>query len=201
MRLQQHINEEMSIMEPDDFNDLKKGCIPYLKDVKKVLGEPNHFLYRGFQRREGDFSYRKPRRDRRPSDSSPEWHKTLDYLFNEKFNVKARSKGVFCKIVTPTGYGMDYMVFPLGDYSCIWSDLISDAYHDEPMVPPGGDWRKMIPAGREFMPTYYKGGIDKTVKSLGTGMGFHEVALICRAYYMVDIKFTEQIEDMIRYEI
>jgi hypothetical protein len=214
MRLKQHINEsndDRGVLGDDELDDLKKGCMPFLKDVKKAQKHYWHYLFRGFQRREGDFSYKKPRADRRPTDSSPAWHDVLDIVMKKKFGVKARSEGVFCKTVTPTGYGMDYMVFPIGKYKCIWSDMIMDAYFQEPggfdydPDDPGNryeqDMERYMAHGEHIIDMYQQGGIHKVAASLNGPKQKHEVALICKSYYMADIKFRDQLDDWIKNEI
>lgn len=207
MRLKQHINEVTARdqLGDDDLNDLKKGCMPFLKDVKKVQKHYWHFLYRGFNRDQGDFSYTKPRTDRRPTDSSEDWQMALDFTFKKKYGVKVRSEGVFCKIVTPTGYGMDSMIFPIGKYSCIYSTKVSDAYYWEPRrqeTDYGPDsWKEYIPDAEDMMTSYRQGGINAVVPSLPATIQKHEVALMCKAYYAVDIKFRDQLDDWIKNEI
>lgn len=207
MRLKQHINEMNDIfgdrehLGEEELNDLKKGCKPFLKDMKRIINNEFHMLYRGFQRREGDFSYKKPRKDRRPTDSSKLWHDALDHVFYKKWKVKPRSEGVFCKIVTPTGYGMDYMIFPINKYFCIWSERVSDAYFWEPNIIVDGDtYEDLIPDAEAVLPSYQKGSLVDVTKSLHVHKNY-EVALMCKSYYMVDIKFWGQITEWVKNEI
>ena len=127
MRLKKHINED--ILTDDMSIRLKKDCKPFLKDVKKIHKFHWHFLNRGVKKDGGEFVKKSPRNDRRPGDSPVEWHNALDKASQSTFGVKYRSAGTFCKLTIPTSYGsVDKMIFPIGDYYCLWSNFILLCY-------------------------------------------------------------------------
>lgn len=107
---------------------IKSKCQPYLRQVANAK---NKVLYRGMR---GDHSklYHTftVRTDRKPVDSSAALHDALDSALAREFGAKARSAGVFVigdnNVISE--YGEDYMIFPVGDFNCIWSPHIADAY-------------------------------------------------------------------------
>lgn len=107
---------------------IKSKCQPYLRQVANAKKK---VLYRGMR---GDHSklYHTftVRTDRKPVDSSADLHNALDTALAREFGAKARSAGVFVigdnNVISE--YGEDYMIFPVGEFKCIWSPHIADAY-------------------------------------------------------------------------
>lgn len=201
MRLRQHILDEKVVFQDKKISDavfamLYKQCQPYLKDCKK---NGNNMLFRGFVRPNGDLFIRTPRQDRRPSDSSKIWHDALDIASKKKFGVKMRSQGLFCKLVTPTGYGTEYMPIPTGNYFCIWNPNVSDAYFFEPNLHPEDTVDDIMPAAENIIKGYQKGSLVDAVRGIGDKKT--EVALICDRYYALKVNYYSQIQDWIHNEI
>ena len=201
MRLQNLLTEYQDILTQDNFDDLRKGCMPFLKDIKPVVNRQWHFLYRGFQRNEGDFFFKTPRKDRRPTDSHWLWHKAMDYAFDQKFGIKARSVGVFCKKKTPTGYGLDKILIPINKYSCIWSGSVSDAYFDEPNLTNINSPEEIYPDALEMVNTYKQTNFTDAVRGLAVANNMNEITLICKSFYAIDIRFAGQLTEWIKNEI
>lgn len=201
MRLQNLLTEYQDILTQDNFDDLRKGCMPFLKDIKPVVNRQWHFLYRGFQRNEGDFFFKTPRKDRRPTDSDWLWHKALDYAFDQKFGVRARSTGTFCKKKTPTGYGLDKIIFPINKYSCIWSRDVSDAYLYEPSLVGVSSPEQLYPEATKTVGSYFDTNFTDAVRGLAVANNMNEIVLISKSFYAIDIRFADQLTEWIKNEI
>lgn len=70
----------------------------------------------------------KVRKDRMPRDTTSIGHKIADYYFSIKFGIPARSQSLFVtgNAYAASEYGQVCAVFPVGDYSFIWSPKIYD---------------------------------------------------------------------------
>lgn len=69
---------------------------------------------------------------RNPSDTSPEMHRLLVQHFDDHFGYPYRHAGVFCSSARSQAFGYGdnlFLVFPIGDYSYVYSPDIQDAYH------------------------------------------------------------------------
>lgn len=194
MRFRQYMNEGVRFKDREISKATKKlmyhDCKQYLDDAYKI-GEYN-FLFRGMTSHQGDFFRREPRKDRKPLDSSERWHQTLDIYSKEKFGVKMRSEGVFCKLTTPTGYGLDYIVLPFDGYYCLWHPNVSDAYFMEPDEDPQNpDYYDKI--AEKMVSGYQKGSLKDAVKKSGGKK--KEVILICKKYYGLKVDYYNQLVD------
>ena len=179
MRLQDYITEQI------DYNILKRDCKQIIADLEKI--DFITFLYRGVDNFYEEPKKITPRKDRRPLDSTKEWHDALNKEFYSRFKVKARSEGVFCKIITPTGYGLDNIILPIGNYYCLWSETVIDAYFADPNNNRS-DYKNddMSDAAKKAVSTYKKGSLVDVQKSLNTHKLMRsEVILICKKYYAI----------------
>jgi len=193
MRFEQHLYENITFQNKRIINGgvlkmLMKDCKPYLDDAYKVH---TNLLFRGFEGAKGDAFIAKPRKDRRPTDSDQLWHDALDDAFKIKFGVKARSEGLFCKLQTPTGYGVDYMPIPAGRYTLIYSPRISDAYFWDQEAADRTAER--IAAAHELSKSYTKGSLVNAVKDLRGTKKRNEIALICNKYYAIHVNYYNQL--------
>jgi hypothetical protein len=144
------INEEtISGRRIDDIlDDVFDRCKPYIDIIKSCDGQ--RLLFRGFNFKGEDIKddvllsiYAekhitikeiKHRWNRIPLDTPEEIHDLLNTKFVEKFGWEARN-GVFCYLKdathnTSTGYGVPYMIFPIGDFEYLWSPNVFDLYGD-----------------------------------------------------------------------
>lgn len=110
---------------------IKENCQPFLKQWNQK------FLYRGMR------NYIKPpyeiyevRKNRKPRDTPPIIHKTLDDHFLKKYGHKYRSNSLFAAGSSSTvmQFGTPHRIFPIGNFDFIWHpdvyDLL-DYIHDE----------------------------------------------------------------------
>lgn len=131
---------------PDASNDatecavnIFKNCASFLKqahvkfnaaDILRSTG----ILWRGMKGIEGGGCVRLAgNRERKPSDTNLQLHHILDTYLQRHFGFPYRSRGIFCSNspVQAQAYAPElYMIFPIGDFSCVWSDTIYDAYND-----------------------------------------------------------------------
>ena len=202
MRLKQHILTESLTFKKGNIPEstfalIKKDCKPFLKDAKHTNGT---FLFRGLGIYT-DFFTKKPRKDRKPLDSNPKWHDALDMALKNKFGTKIRSEGVFCKIMTPTGYGIDYIILPKGPYYCVWNPAISDAYFQEPSIGRDTTVEELMDYANNAAKGYIKGSLRDVVKSLYPQSKNYEIALICKEYHALEVKHYEQFLEWINNEI
>ena len=107
------------------INLLRKDCKPFIKELKKN----KILLFSGRDELE-NFLKRTVRQDRKPRDTPLEIHDFIDNWFYKKFGIKARSNTIFCSTIelTTAEYGESYIVFPIGNYTTISSDAITDLY-------------------------------------------------------------------------
>lgn len=133
MRLKQYLNEETDISEYLPI--LKKDCSQIMRLAKKGF-----FLYRGFKNvpiddngEKSTFFDKTPRTGRMPLDTSTAMHKIMDEYFNEKFNWRARSEGLFCTTSYSHAkfYGDVYLIFPVNAFKFIYSPNVHDLFDEQ----------------------------------------------------------------------
>lgn len=135
----QYLKEEKAMDLEDFVALLKKDCAPYFAER-----HPGNLLWRGIKTDPGtkllfkvnnsiiDVAQRDIRKDRKPKDTPAFISTLLDDWFEDKFNVRARTKSMFCYGDGAEGkshsgmYGSPYIVFPIGEMKCIWSPLVND---------------------------------------------------------------------------
>ena len=113
----------------EDF--ILKNCQPYLRQNKTGLP-----LYRGIGGEHvddddlDDILIKKVRKNRQPKDTADYLHIIFDEAFKKRFGWGVRSQGLFatgCRESTKH-YGAAYIVFPIGDFSFVFSPEIGDLY-------------------------------------------------------------------------
>ena len=134
MRYYNYLNEEKSYKE-DDIDTLRE-----LLHTKcgRFLNECNgNWLYRGVRNPQHLFGIRKVRQNRKPVDNSKDVHRYFDKVLYEMFGWRARSNSLFCTgSISQTGdYGEPYVIFPIGKYNYLHSDVIFDLYLDLIKLP------------------------------------------------------------------
>lgn len=129
MRFYNYINEENINKVREDINKL---CKPYIKNLKKMASRSDNdkFLFSGRKSSASDVIKGKVRQDRRPKDMPLEVHELLDKQFQKEFGIKARSNSLFCtlRVSTAKAYGVPYYIFPIGNYTTIWSNEVNDLF-------------------------------------------------------------------------
>jgi len=124
MRIKKYLNEARI---KDVIFKIKRDCDPFLKEMKGS----KYFFYRGTTKLIDVIRKYKPRKNRRPTDSSLLFHNIMDNAFKEKFGWKSRSEGVFATSDENEEYGdTSTIFFPIGKYKYIWSSSIKDLYED-----------------------------------------------------------------------
>lgn len=106
------------------FEDIKKLC-PKATSV-------NAELYRGIKYAfmKGKYGKENIRKDRKPKDSSNEYHTLINNGFKTVFGEYVRSEAVFCvsNIQYAFQYGDVYKIWPSDDFTVYWSSQIPDLY-------------------------------------------------------------------------
>jgi hypothetical protein len=191
MRLENYIAERSSreMTRDDIIKIIKSDCRPFLRKLDK---NRIRLLYRGTQHWLGDFNTIKkfiPRKHRKPSDMNELDHEMLNKSFYKKFGWKPRSEGVFCtgSSGTASGYGNDYIFFPIGDFEFVWSPTIDDLYDYT-------HTRK--PIGSIFLKDFYDETVDKYINSgLATAIAKrYEIMVRCNSYYLTNMNPEDIIE-------
>jgi hypothetical protein len=169
-QLKDYIKENINIDGTDyrekDISDFKhwwsnieKDCDHWLKEIRKN-NPAKQLVYRGTSSPEDDFELIKVRKDRRPKDMSYNWHTSLDYVFKDKFGWKPRSEGLFVGTRNmASSYGKVFIVFPVGRYKYLWSEVHSDLYtyiNDDYKSEPSSDDRRQWES--DWEDTYGEGG-------------------------------------------
>lgn len=121
MRFYNYLTEE----KPEIIiKSIEDKCQPFLKDWNG-----NFFLYSG-RRKINDFTIKKIRKNRKPSDTPLEVHNLIDDWFYKNFGVRARSNSIFCIYnKSQEFYGTPHIVFPIGKYTSLYSYDIVDLYN------------------------------------------------------------------------
>jgi len=170
-------------------------CKPFIKDIKKMKGKKYRFLYRGMIGPRKDAQLYTTRKDRRPRDSDPRWHKDFGAGSVRKFGINIREQTVFTSFIPIYQYGIPYFVFPLYNYKCIWSSYVDDlaewqpyvlyAQFDDDDLPKEKVQKSIDKHVDKMMKTYNKGTVAQASKGIVSGNGAikTEVSLVCDQYY------------------
>ena len=207
MRLRSYISE--SYMNEEEINkavaSVKKNCQPFFKK----MGSSGEFLYRGHHSLAtfGKLLTKvKPRKERKPLDTSQELHDYLDELFKKYHGWKARSKAIFATASRKAAkhYGKLYYMFPIGDFSFLYHPELEDMVEilESLRIHMRGDCDPVV---RRKEP-YFSHGVEEEVREATekhkkliklikgykkTGLSTavandSEIMIKCKSYYMVD---------------
>lgn len=184
MRLDNYISENTI----HDYAALiKRDCQPWLKAMKNCDG----FFYRGMKDH-GNFSKKKVRTDRIPSNMDMEETRLLDDAFQKKFGWKPRTSGLFAtgSIILAQGYTgigkAPYIIFPIGQFKFVWSEAAEDLYVDVPKLrtmAKGGAF------GKESVIDVYDTMVKKFFQDKNlcrAQKSGNEVMIGCKTYYVLD---------------
>jgi hypothetical protein len=119
-------------------DQLRKKCGPFIRANRDNFQQAN-LLYRGIRGdyKVGDVVELTVRKDRRPLDSSKEFHELMNTLLSVHVGVKWRSEALFAvsSMDTARSYGNTVVaVFPIGKYSILRSDEVRDMFTE--LAPP-----------------------------------------------------------------
>ena len=112
-------------------------CMPFVKEYSRISLDKNittapPMLYSG--RKKNDAIFKGTVRKNRIPLSTPEhMHNFVDDIFYELFKVRSRSNAIFCinDYLVAKGYGyIAYAIFPIGNYTIVWSPKYADLYQD-----------------------------------------------------------------------
>ena len=187
MKFKTYLNESITV---DEFIPmLEKDCQPFLKDWRKLSG--TEFLYSG---RSGnvDFEKRSIRKNRKPMNTERKYHEIADDWFYKKFGVRSRTNAIFCSFdddVAKT-YGNTYIIFPIGKYKAISSDIIGDLFISLGTVKRNirlaGEGKKWVDTDKLAVKLVGEMLTDaKYTNKLTNWYNGNEVMLTCKEYYMI----------------
>ncbi len=195
MKLKQIILEEQS--DEEILEILERDCKRFLEICD------NKFLYRGSKTQSTDNSLKKikMRKDRAPRDMKANTHVMLDNYFEDNFGIRYRSAAVFVtgSKENAEDYGKVYAVFPIGDFSFIYSPIIVDLYsnikHNE-IVSSLNPFKKptKIKHTQESINAYLDSG-KYTNKNLLAGIKKgNEIMIHCDEYYIIPLRTLQKIK-------
>jgi len=126
----QRLNLSQELVDSFRFvEQIKRDCQPFLQQVNN---QPfNKFaLYRGIHNTEEPFVTKEVRlKNRKPSDTSLTMHQIIQGYFKKTYGEAYRS-AMFTTGDRSTAdeYGTLYKIFPIGDFTFLWSKEIEDLY-------------------------------------------------------------------------
>jgi len=196
MRLKQHITEMYLRQEEMDdcIAKLKKNCKPFFK---KASG--GNLLWRGSNKpMEGEYIIKvKTRKDRKPKDMNLGVHEIVDDMFLKHKKWRARSQGVFATEYrsTASAYGIARLMFPIGNFKFLYNPNITDLYQKilNLGINYSGDIVPEENMDQEFKTKakVKRAELEKIIKGYkSTNLSQNkdtEIAILCKAYYLVDV--------------
>lgn len=113
---------------------IKRDCQPYLKQG----GGVQFNLYRGMEANETTFVHKSVRKHREPMSIPPAVQQFIDKWFQNKFGHPYRRNGLFATGSRQqadeyaknniNNSGDTYMIYPIGQFSFVWSSTIDDLF-------------------------------------------------------------------------
>lgn len=140
------------------FEHINKHCQPYLKMINYDLEA--YPLYRGIRYEDQDFIIKDIRLDdRHPSDSSVDVHNIVNEYFQAKFGAPYRN-AMFASgaMASAEVYGEKYMVFPIGQFTFLWSHNVIDLqvdHADKIEAALENSWRAAAGASADIDPNEF----------------------------------------------
>jgi len=162
-------------------------CEEYVNQLKKC--PKGYFLYRGSHLQIGDCKLFTSRLDNRPPLNTPQHlHDAVNETFLSQFEWKIRN-GVFCygytsltDIPAGLGYGQQYLCFPVGRFTFIYSpdhfDLCGHFYQKQNKVTDD-EIKRLV-----FKDDSIKDAIDTGNHKSGLS---NEISVNVPTYYLVDV--------------
>ena len=166
-----------------------------LRETKKC----KRFLFRGINYPhdvEKGFEERVPRKDRRPTDTPKRVQLAFDIEYENKYNWRPRSTGVFCANLTEGtyGYGHTYYIFPIGKYRYTWSPDVKDFFITQGRIGMLSKYtdKQLLQEMEKLVKTYKD---SKDLCRVLSDTSVHEVILGCKKFYGVHWRkvFNERI--------
>lgn len=114
----------------DNLTKLFKILYPNISQILKIYKDNNKFFYRGISSSENIFIY-KPRKNRKPKDTSMEGHNFFNKILNSYTNNKVnRSNATFAtsNFYEADKYGNVFIIFPFNNFDYLFSNKIKDLY-------------------------------------------------------------------------
>lgn len=165
-----------------DIQKLYDNCSEIIEIYKKT----NRFLYRGLHKKQpvDKIILKKPRKMRKPKDTSLNIHKIADKVFLENFGWKVRTQGVFATSDYDASkqYGANnhvHIIFPFDGFEYVWSSKVEDAYTDifDSEYSVESDWENKYSPNRSTSKGkgYWKKGKKelKSLKEVPNSVGFY----------------------------
>jgi hypothetical protein len=126
MRFKEFLSEEN--IEDFDMDKFVNDCAPYLAQIEGV--KRHELLKHGSRSGPDDWGIKKHERRSGPRDSDVRLHTAINDFFEEKFDWIARTDALFTTShwQDAHGYGVVYLVFPIGKFQYLWSPDIDDLW-------------------------------------------------------------------------
>jgi hypothetical protein len=183
---------------------LKQSCGPFLKQSgikplwRGMPTEPKDYEYVTISGEEVPLYKKWVRQDRKPLSTTVKMHKVIDDYFFEKFNVRARSQGIFCYGEEGRKYteefGSLYAVFPIGEFKYVWSPKVKDLTYALGNLT-SAELKAIDPEviGKFLDGKKYK--MNGLKAALNTDC---EISVICSSFYAVRISDEQEYEELMK---
>jgi len=192
------INEKKNVDIPPELSKYIKKIKENCSQIIKVYKKENKLLYRGmyFDDPTKDFIKKKPRKHRKPSDTTEFATREMDKRFYKKFGWKPRTEGVFAtgSLTTAESYGRNLAIFfPFDGYKYIWSSKIRDFYestsysHMTKTELLRMDKNEVYKEFDKIIKTYTDKYLSEAIWSLS------EIMFKCDYYYAMDYNFVVKV--------
>ena len=181
----------------DILKKVLSECTQYVNELKNC--PKGYFLYRGTNYQVEDVRLGESRLSHRPPLNMPDnLHDSVNTIAENKFGWKIRN-GVFCygftsldEVPEPLGYGIQYLCFPVGNFTFIYSpehfDLVGH-FKDKDFKVTNAYIEEMV-----FKTTSLKDAIDSNKYRNGIG---NEISVNVKTYYLVDVKHRKELANAI----
>lgn len=184
--------------EEFDFSEiikvLEKDCSQFLNELSNKKQYP---LFRGASNMDdvtNGMWEKYSREDRFPRDSAGDFSEDFDDLFEDKFGVRLRSKGVFATkspVVAQTYADKYFLFFPVDGYRYYLSNNAVDLFAIQPEYYDDPDFYSDI--DRDGILNRIKGIINTYSMNNMEIAHLCEITFICKKYYLVDVAFYRDI--------
>lgn len=165
---------------------IRDKCQPYLEqNISPALWTP---LFRGLGKSMSDETVQKRVRldNRTPADMPSYLHQYINEYFVDYHGAPFRN-AMFCtgSSVEASGYGNEYIIFPIGHFEYCWSPKIDDLWtaYDSFTTDSGVNLDSGTDVYDEFMDQVVYNGEWKTTDLKGAIDSKHEIMVRCKQYY------------------
>lgn len=184
-------------------------CHPFIKEIR--YSPRNYSLFRGMQSipltDQQIITHSQVRQQRQPRTTPNDIHQLLDQFMQIKFGHPYRSQSLIATGFGPVAahFGHPYVVWPVGDFTFLWSRKINDLWHERPdmkelieQLQQAFNHEKRIEMKKQLTQIYkqFKFTTQDLPKAVLSG---HEIMINCDSYYITHPPDTEAGDNFLKY--